>query len=456
MIVKDSLGHALSAAEHYDTALRQFRCYIQDPVATLDQAIEAAPGFVMAHVVKACLNLLGTEPGGFAVARDCLTKAAKLPADQREAAHRAAAEHLAANRWHEASRALADIAIEHPRDQVAIQVGHQIDFFTGEARMLRDRIARALPAWDAGVPGYHAMLGMHAFGLEEMGDYAKAEALGKRAVELERRDGWAWHAVAHVLEMQGRQADGVAWMRADTDAWSNESFFQVHNWWHLALYHLDMGQIDTVLELFDGPIHGARSKVVMDMLDGSAMLWRLHLRGIDVGHRWQTIADGWEPIADGGNYAFNDMHAMMAFVGAGRAKAIQRVLDAQADAVKAKDDNAMFTREVGAAAARAILAFGEGDYKTVVGLIRPIRNHAGRFGGSHAQRDVLTQTLTVAALKGGQHRLACALANERIALKPRSASGYAFLARALAGLGDKAAAAGADKKAAALRGPVRH
>jgi len=69
--------------------------------------------------------------------------------------------------------------------------------------------------------------------------------------------------------MQGRQRDGIAWMRADTDAWSRDSFFCVHNWWHLALYHLDLGEIDEVLSLFDGPIYGARSKVVLDMVDAS-------------------------------------------------------------------------------------------------------------------------------------------------------------------------------------------
>ena len=51
------------------------------------------------------------------------------------------------------------------------------------------------------------------------------------------------------------------------------------------------------------------------------MLWRLHLRGIDVGERWRAVADGWEPMAEDGYYAFNDMHAMMAFVGDGRDQA---------------------------------------------------------------------------------------------------------------------------------------
>ena len=209
--------------------------------------------------------------------------------------------------------------------------------------MLRDRIARALPKWFPGVPGYHTVLGLHAFGLEETGDYAAAEKTGREAVERERRDFWAQHAVAHVMEMQGRQQDGIAWMPDNADGWSRDSFFAVHNWWHVALYHLDLGDIDEVLTLFDGPIYGARSRVILEMIDASAMLWRLHLRGIDVGDRWQAVADAWEPVKDAGNYAFNDAHAAMAFVGAGRPQSLARVIEAQMQAMARSDDNAAFT-----------------------------------------------------------------------------------------------------------------
>ena len=437
MTVKDNSGYALSGADatslaSYETALGELRCYIGDPVAAVDRALAESPGFVMAHVLKAYLHLLGTEPAALPVARASLQAAAKLSANDRERGHVAAISHLVEGRWHQAGRALEDVSIDHPRDALALQAGHQIDFFTGAARMLRDRIARALPAWSETMPGYHAVLGMHAFGLEECGDYARAEALGRKAVEIEPRDGWAQHAVAHVMEMQGRQKDGIAWMRANPDAWSRESFLCVHNWWHLALYHLDLGEMDEVLALFDGPIYGARSKVVLDMIDASALLWRLHLRGIDVGERWRSVADNWAPIATAGNYAFNDAHAMMAFVGAGRTEMAEAVLDAQIAAMRAEGDNATFTRAVGHPVTRAIKAFGDGDYAETVALLRPVRNIAHRFGGSHAQRDLLDLTLIEAAFRSGQTALAEALAAERIAVKPTSPLARLFVERARA------------------------
>ena len=259
------------------------QCFIGDPVGSVDRAIAQAPGFVMAPVFKGYLFGLATEREATAVARVCHRAALPLAATPREEAHVSALGHLAKGRWHEAAGILEGIAVDFPLDAVALQVGHQIDFFTGNARMLRDRLARALPSWRNDMPGYHAMLGMQAFGLEEMGDYAQAEKLGRVAVEMEPRDGWAQHAVAHVMEMQSRQRDGIAWMRANPEAWTKESFLQVHNWWHLALFHYDLGQIDEVLALYDGPIYGTPSTMALNMVDASAILWRLYLGGADIG-----------------------------------------------------------------------------------------------------------------------------------------------------------------------------
>jgi hypothetical protein len=422
-------GATEAAAAEYQAAVAELQCYRGDPVARVDAALAAAPGFAMAHALKGWLHLLGTEPGGLAVAREAQAEAARCAGTVREKGHAAALGHLVEGRWHAAGRVLEDVTIEAPRDALGLLAGHQIDFFTGHSRMLRDRIARALPFWEAGMPGYHSVLGMHAFGLEETGDYARAEAAGRRGVELEPRDGWSQHAVAHVMEMQNRQADGIAWMRSN-DQWAGDSFFQVHNWWHLALYHLEAGDIEAVLGLFDEKMGGGRSGVVLDMVDASALLWRLHLRGVDVGDRWTTVADGWADVAGAGCYAFNDAHAAMAFVGAGRRRAAEAVLAAQCEAMARTDDNAAFTAEVGHAVTRAILAFGDGDYGRTVALIRPVRSIAHRFGGSHAQRDVIDLTLIEAAIRSGDSALAAALAAERLDRRDESPLSQLFVRRA--------------------------
>jgi len=420
--MKDRIGNDISGAtpeslNSLEKGLHEFRCYIGDPVATVNKALAESPTLVMGHVLKGWLHLLGTEPAGLPVAREAYAAAQALHAHDRERRHLRAIGELIEGRWRAAGRVLEDLSIDYPLDGLALQAGHSIDFFTGDSRMLRDRVARVLPSWDKSVPGYHAVAGMYAFGLEETGSYARAEQIGRLSVELEPRDGWGQHAVAHVMEMQKRRRDGIAWMRRNPDAWSRESFFAGHNWWHLALFHLGLDEIDEVLALFDGPIYGKKSNVILEMIDASALLWRLYLRGVDVGNRFQILADNWTPFAAAGNYAFNDVHAMMAFVGANRTEEAGAVLEAQRRAMEEAGDNNSFTREVGHPAALAIKTFGDGNYAEAVRLLRPIRSYAHRFGGSHAQRDLIDLTIIEAAVRSGQERLARALRVERAQVK---------------------------------------
>jgi hypothetical protein len=149
-----------------------------------------------------------------------------------------------------------------------------------------------------------------------------------------------------------------------------------------------------------------------------------------VGERFEVVADAWEPVADAGLYAFNDAHAMMAFVGAGRRESARRVLEAQIEAMQQPGDNASFTRDVGHPVALAISAFGDRAYAETVRQIRSVRNIANRFGGSHAQRDVLDLTLIEAALRSGQQAVARALTAERAAMRPTSPLARLFVERA--------------------------
>lgn len=431
----DATDHRVSGANPtglaaYDQAARELLCLVDDPLASVERALAASPEMTMAHALKAWLHLLGTEPTGNAVALACCDAGDALPADARERAHLGAARALALGRWHEAGLRLEDLSARHPRDTLALQVGHQIDFFRGDTRMLRDRIARVLPAWDSGVPGWHAVLGMHAFGLEETGDYAAAETQGRRGVELEPRDSWGWHAVAHVHEMRNAPHAGIDWLAPTRATWSAGSFLATHNHWHLALFQLELDRHDEVLQLYDEAIGGTGSPLALDLVDASAMLWRLHLRGVALGERPAAIADRWAAVGPAGHYAFNDLHAMIAYVLADRPAAQRTVLEAQDAALQRDVDNAIYTREIGAAATRAVQAFGRGDHAHAVALLRPVRSSAHRFGGSHAQRDLLDLTLIEAAARADDAPLAAALAAERLALRPRSPLAQRLAARA--------------------------
>ena len=420
--MKDAMGFALTGAtgssvDLFQAAQDELSCFIGDPATTVEHAIQASPTMTMAHLLKAYIYLLGTDPAATAVGRASCEAAARLQGNERELLHSRAASLLGQGRWYEAGRALEDISVLYPTDLIALQIGHQVDFFTGDSRMLRDRIARAMPAWNRAMHGYHALLGMYAFGLEETGDYAQAEKHGRLSVELEPRDGWGWHSVAHVLEMRNEPTAGIGWLQPNAATWSEGSFLAVHNWWHLALFHLALGDTAQALHLYDSAI-GQPSPVVLDMLDASSILWRLQLQGVNVGDRWDALADRWAGTGPGGHYAFNDMHAMMAFACTGRSRLQGELLEAQRNAIGREDDNAAFTREVGHPAARAIQAYVQGDFALCTELLRGIRSRANRFGGSHAQRDVIDLTLLSAARRSGNQALFAALEFERACVRP--------------------------------------
>jgi hypothetical protein len=422
-------GATPRAAELFDAACEGFALYQGDPYALLDDALAEAPGLDMARLVQAWMLALATEPEARDAARTLLDglRGASLP--EREAGHATALDHALAGEWTAAAVALDRHLACFPRDLPAVQAGHLLDFLRANARDLEGRIARVLPAWQ-GVPGRSFLLGMHAFGLEELGEHARAEATGRAALEEEPRDAWAHHAVAHVMEMQGRPEEGLAWITGRAPHWAAPGgFFQVHNWWHQALCHIELGDTAAALALLDGPIEAGRSGLAVDLVDAAALLWRLDLAGVDVGARWQPVSDLWARHADGRLYPFNDLHAAMAHLGAGRPDRLAALLDRMREAANTTGETARWIARTGLPLVEGFVAFHRGEHGAAVRALHGARRIAGSFGGSHAQRDVIGWTLTEAALRGGDHAMAEALAHERLALRPHSPVNRAFLAR---------------------------
>lgn len=413
-------GATPEAASLYNRALTAFNLYHGDPIGLADQAHAAAPDCAMPLLLKAYIFGLATEPGATAETRRLLERLKALPLDARASRHVAALALLVRGDWTGAALALDELNAAHPRDLLGLQAGHLIDFYRGDARSLRDRIARILPQWSPDTPGYSTLLGMYAFGLEESGDYASAEQYGRQAIALEPNDSWAHHAVAHVLEMQGRVDAGLQWMASRTEHWAAaENLLKVHNWWHYALYHLESGQHQQVLALYDAHIRPPEPAIALALADASAMLWRLSLAGVDVGERWTPLADQWDAHADGGSYPFNDWHAVMAYLGAQRKDEIARIIAALNDADTAIDTG-RWAREIALPLVEGFVAFQRRDYATAARKLHPVRYRAHQFGGSHAQRDIIDLTLAEAAVRGGLADWAMAVAHERLALRPRS------------------------------------
>lgn len=425
-MLHDRYGNAVStssasALTHYDEALLLARLYKGDPIAALDAALAEDPDFTMAWAARAALLVQQGDRAYHAEARRSLDAGAASGGNDAERAHLAATADWLGGAIERGVAGFMRIARDNPRDLIALQTAHIGHFYLGRASDLRDGPLQALRAFSSRDDGYHAVLGMAAFGFEECGDYARAEAMGREAVTIEPRDAWALHAVAHVHEMRGDTQRGMAWLTGNDAAMAPDCGFSYHNWWHLALLHMDRNEHDAALMLYDRRVRpDPEAQILLEWIDASALLWRLHLEGIDTGDRFARLAACWTRTIDDRLYAFNDCHAIMAFIGAGQLDDAQRNLEALRGAADQADDNAAVVRAVGLPVATALVDFAHGRFAATAESLIAVRGIANRFGGSHAQRDILSLTALHAAHRAGMKGAAEALAKERLMHKPLS------------------------------------
>ncbi len=416
-----------AARDAAERALRLMMVFDAPPLDELDAAMAADPGWPLPHVMKAGFLLSLTEPTLRAEADLHLSHARALARDAtpRERAHLEAVQRVLEGRWRDALRLWDAVLVEHPRDALALQWAQLWDFYRGDAQSLRQRPARALPDWDEADPLFPAVLALWAFGLEESNLYPQAEEAGRRALAIDPGVPWAVHAVTHVMEMQGRFEDGAAWLRQQQAHWAEGNGLAGHLWWHKALFRLEAMDLAGALRVVDNHLSGEALQITLNRIDAASLLWRLHLLGEDVSAHGRSLADGWAQADDeAGHYAFNDVHRVLALLLAGevaRAEAwLARCAERALQAVDAGRDNHTMAREVGLPLMRGLLALAHGDGDGAVDLITPVRGQAARFGGSHAQRDLIDLTLLAAAADGGRRSLGRALLNERTMAKPAS------------------------------------
>jgi len=435
-MLTDAQGHAVSGATAealalYDQAVRDYVLVYGDAVGLFDAARQAAPDFAMAHIGKAWLLSLAYDPAFAAQARALLATAQTSPLNERERAHVAALINVTAGERGAAVAVLDRHLMCFPYDLIAHQAANLLDGFLGRFPWIHRRAARALPRWSKQQPGYATLRAFHGFGLEEAGDYAQAEEESRVAAELEPHSFWAHHTVAHVMEMTGRPQDGLGWMAVREPMWSTSDHpNRVHIWWHRSLFHLELGQYDAALALYDGPIRETQRPFGVSLTNASALLWRLDLLGCDVGSRWQELAGLWQGHADGVCLAFTDIHAAMAELRSGEEAKVEQRLAWMRRTAEEDTERAACYRDVGIPVVEGLFAFHRGDHVQTVAALLPVRYEIWRIGGSRAQRDIVDWTLTEAALRADLRDVALSLAYERLDARPRSVVNQRFLRQA--------------------------
>jgi tetratricopeptide (TPR) repeat protein len=390
-----------------------------DPTGDIDRLLAKDPESVFGHCLRAAIIVRGDDSAGHSRLLQSIAAIERIcpPVDHHVRRHASAAR-----AWLDGNQALAAerygaIVVDFPRDSIAFAAAHALDFRLGLRRMLRDRVAQVLPEWHREIPGYASVLAMHAFGLEENGQYRRAEKMARRALEVDPRHPAAMHAIAHVMEMQGRAREGLEFLAATESAWMDTSF-SVHLSWHRALFYLDQDDARSALAVYDAQIAGARS--ISELADASALLWRLQLRSLHVSDRWHRLADCWDAQALAATRPFYTAHAVMTFAAAGRVAAVHRIFDLLQHAETGDALVSPLQDPLIVPLCKALYAFANGDYAGCVEWLGRVRHIAHRCGGSLAQCDLIQLTFVEAALRANKANLARALVAERAAQKPSS------------------------------------
>jgi len=443
--------HSSSASVEADTdsvrrcdhALALMLAHRGNPAAEVERVLADDPQSLFGHCLRAALIVLADDIAQRSALAASVTVIEAACAD---ANHPARCHAAAARAWLERDPALAldrygAIVAHRPRDIVALVVAHALDFRLGRRQMLRDRVAQVLPAWEANATGYASVLAMYAFGLEENGDYRRAERMARRALDLQPGHPGAIHVVAHVMEMQGRDLEGLVFLAATERAWIRETGFSVHLAWHRALFHLDAGDLHAALKVYDTQIANADPSDISVLTDASALLWRLQLRRFEIGERWGLLADRWEKRTLAGARVFHIVHAMMAFAAAGRTAAAAGLLQTLTEAEANDFASSMPEAALAQPFCKALIAFARGDYAACVEWLTRVRDIAHRCGGSLAQCDLVHLTLTEAALRARKALIAHSLVAERAMRKPASGLNKLLQHRLRAMPGNKRSAA---------------
>lgn len=388
-------------------------------------------------VVQACaaaLWMFSESPAGPPRARAHLdrARAAGLPATEREQRFANAIARWVDGDFTGALALHGALAHSHPRDLAAIKLGQYHAFNLGDAPTL---LKLALPAVDAAaeVPAVH---GLAAFGWEQCHRLDQAEAAARRALAMQPDEPWAQHALAHVLLTDGRLAEGAVLLQQFSAPWNGlTSFMRTHLWWHLALLHIELGDDDAALRLYDSQVWGVDKTYSQDQVGAVSLLARLELAGVAVGDRWQDLADHLTARVHDQVQPFLDLQYLYGLARAGRpeAEALLAAIDAHAPHAPGAQRPAWL--QVAVPAAHGLMAHARGHWAQAADGLAQALPRLVLIGGSHAQRDLFEQLHIDALVRGGQFAAAQHLLQPQANAHPQSQRLLRRLHEVYAGLG---------------------
>ncbi|MGB3407735.1 MAG: tetratricopeptide repeat protein [Jannaschia sp.] len=421
------------AVSEWDAMCLAFLAHGAATPVHLGNLMKLAPEYAAGHAIKGLFYALLGRRELMAEAEAACAEALSLePGNAREVRLCRALQAVLAGNPSDAIAALEDVLAKAPGDTLVMKLSHALRFVIGDGKGMRASVERVLPAHPEDHAGFGYLLGCHAFALEETGDYVAAARTGRAALIHAPDAAWGLHAVAHVHDMTADAPGGLEWLTGREAAWAHCNNFRFHVWWHKALMLLDLGRHADALTLYDAEIRRDKTDDYRDISNATSLLSRLELEGVDVGSRWEELADLSERRAEDGCLIFADLHYLLALTGDNRDAAVQRMLSRLArDAETASSEVDGRMAVPGLAAARGLEAFGDGRYAEAFAALVAARPQMQGAGGSHAQRDVFERLTIDAGLRAGRITDAERILADRTARRGGFEDGYAAARREL-------------------------
>ncbi len=446
-MLHDTLGNPITGADEtaragVDDFVMGFLAYETRAAGILETAA-AAPGCALAQIYAGMLWMFLESPEAPGRAAAFIEAADALPMDAREALNLAFLKAWAADAIPEAIAIAEEAGARFPRDLVLLKLGQYHAFNRGDAAAMLRLVLQVLPA-ARDVAYAH---GMAAFAYEQCHLLEEAEAAARTALALQPREPWAQHALAHVMLTQGRIAEGAAFMEACSAGWAGlNSFMSTHNWWHLALFRLSLGEEAAVLEIYDRHVWGIAPDYSQDQVGAVALLGRLEFAGMDVGARWQALAPWLKARVGDAVQPFLSLFYLygLARVGAEEADILMRTMR---NAAQHGPQHARAAwADVAVPAGEGLLALAGGRPHDAARLIAQALPRMAEIGGSHAQRDFFEQARLEALLQAQAWSQAQQILEERRRFDPVGVPLNRTLARVYRALGLPAQAAAAQAR----------
>ncbi|EPX79275.1 tetratricopeptide repeat protein [Litoreibacter arenae] len=427
---QDTTIGSRDALAAWDRTLLAFMAHGAETPTHLGETLRFDPDFALGHAVKGMFYLLLGRRELSETAREALGLAEAAALTRAISAREQSFIHALREMYGCApSKAIShfeDVLAVHPGDTLAMKMSHAVRFILGDGKGMRSSIEAVMGAYGPDHAGRGYMMGCHAFSLEETGDYKAAEAVGRMGLSVSPDDAWGLHAVTHVYDMTCNAAGGLEWLDGREAAWAHCNNFRYHVWWHKALLHLDLGQTETVLALYDTQIRADKTDDYRDISNATSLLSRLELDGVDVGDRWEELADLSANRTEDGCLIFADLHYLLALIGGSRKQAIAKLMGRMhRDAKSGCFETDRLMARPGLSAAKGLEAFGEADYTTAFLNLARARPSMQDAGGSHAQRDVFERLTIDAGIRAGFLDEAEAILKDRKRKRAGAEDGYA-------------------------------